>query len=146
MIRIRTGIAFDNVFIPSQLLKAENTIVIAVGIGNIRIVQIYEIASDPDVLFATTVSDFDALEKVVKVISDQIKFCTAVRFALNLNVFVLFRIYKSQQLLMLPISDYFQLCLWQLLNPCSVSKRLQSYRALQIDRQIHALAVKVKSK
>lgn len=72
------GIAFDDVFVPSQLLKGENTIVIAVGIGNIRIVQIYEIASDPDALFATTVSDFDALDKVVKVISDQIKLCAEV--------------------------------------------------------------------
>uniref|UniRef100_UPI00193A61B8 uncharacterized protein LOC120335429 n=1 Tax=Styela clava TaxID=7725 RepID=UPI00193A61B8 len=73
---VTDGIAFDDVQIPSQLLKGENAIVIAVGIGNIRIVQIYEIASDPDRLFATTVSDFDALDKVVKVISDQIKFCT----------------------------------------------------------------------
>lgn len=80
-----SGIAFDDVNYPATLLKGENTLVIAVGIGNINIVQIYAISSDPDELFATTVEDFDALDKVVNVISRQIKLCTVSKLLLYIT-------------------------------------------------------------
>ena len=61
--------------LPSQLLKADNTLVIAVGIGNVNEREIGEIASDPNEKFAFLVEDFTSLNRITESISDQIRLC-----------------------------------------------------------------------
>ncbi|XP_039259105.2 A disintegrin and metalloproteinase with thrombospondin motifs gon-1-like isoform X1 [Styela clava] len=80
---ITDGVSFDDVSQSSTLLKSEGALIVAVGIGNVNIDEINDIASDPDRHFATTVSDFDSLPKVVSTIADQVKLCQPIEIPLN---------------------------------------------------------------
>ena len=67
------GFSFDDVEVPSNLIKENNTIVVAIGVGLVDESQINIIASDPDEYFATIVDNFDALNEIVPTIVEQIK-------------------------------------------------------------------------
>jgi len=69
------GVSFDDVSVPSNLIKEDNTVIIAIGVGNVNISQIYEIASDPDEEFATTVQTFEALQAITNTIVQRIRLC-----------------------------------------------------------------------
>ena len=80
-----TGVSFDDVSIPSNLIKQDNTILIAIGVGNVNLTQINEIASDPIEEFATTVQSFDALRSITNTIAQRIRLCE-VRFRLTTSL------------------------------------------------------------
>lgn len=65
----------DNVIAPSDLLKEQNTVIIAVGITKMppQIMKIRAIANSPDSRFSFIVPDFDELDEQVKMLSHQIQ-------------------------------------------------------------------------
>ena len=69
------GVSRDDVEVPSNLIKENNTIVVAIGVGKVNVSQINIIASDPDEDFATIVDNFDALDEIVRTIVAQIRLC-----------------------------------------------------------------------
>ena len=67
--------SFDDVFVPSNLIKQDNTVLIAIGVGNVNVTQINEIASDPDEEFASTVENFNQLRFITNNIAQRIRLC-----------------------------------------------------------------------
>ena len=80
---IFTGVSFDDVLAPSNLIKEENTALIAIGVRNVNITQIYEIASYPAEDFAITIQSFNELRSITKPIAQRIQLCFVVRFGLK---------------------------------------------------------------
>ena len=72
---IFSGTSFDDVRSPSDLIKQDNTNLIAIGIGNVNVSQINEISSDPDEDFSFIVDNFDDLLPIATNISNQIRLC-----------------------------------------------------------------------
>ena len=67
--------SFDDVSVPSNLIKQNNTVLIALGVGNVNVTQINEIASDPIEKFAITVRSFDNLRSITNNIAQRIRLC-----------------------------------------------------------------------
>ena len=67
--------SFDDVKGPSYLIKQDNTIVIAIGVGNVNLAQINEISSDPDADFSFFVQNFAALKPIATNIFNQNRLC-----------------------------------------------------------------------
>ena len=59
---------------PSQLLKVDNSLILAIGIGNVNITQLNIIGTNPDD-FVTTVENFNELNDTIERIVDQIRLC-----------------------------------------------------------------------
>ena len=79
------GVSRDDVEVPSNLIKENNTIVVAIGVGLVNVSQINITASNPDEYFATTVDNFDALDEIVLTIVEQIRLCSVKKILVKLN-------------------------------------------------------------
>ena len=79
------GVSRDDVEVPSNLIKENNTIVVAIGVGLVNVSQINITASNPDEYFATTVDNFEALDEIVLTIVEQIRLCSVKKILVKLN-------------------------------------------------------------
>ena len=80
------GVSSDDVEVPSNLIKENNTIVVAIGVGLVNLSQINLIASDPDEDFAITVDNFDALDEIVLTIVEQIRLCSVRKILIKFEL------------------------------------------------------------
>ena len=71
-----SGTSFDDVFVPSRLLKDNNVVIIAIGIGRLaNFTQIEVIASEPLEKFSFRVESFTALTRITESLTERIKLC-----------------------------------------------------------------------
>ena len=75
VVLITDGNAQDDVVTPSDLLKSENIVINVVGVGNIDVGSLHEVASKPSDNYTLFIDSFDSLNPQIDVIVNQVKQC-----------------------------------------------------------------------
>ena len=72
------GDSSDDVSVPTDLLKADNTAIIAIGIGRINETLVNSIASAPNEYFAFKIPSYSALNRIADPLAHRIRRCEVI--------------------------------------------------------------------